>query len=198
MQTNNTIEQFYEDVKILNLNKPLTTIVRQTGFNKGSVSSYLNRKETPSQNFLQAFYKKFGKSLDDAKRGTSDALHLANKLQDTAATLKGDDLLKALLVIAESNRVLAYAQDKSNETALVIARSNETLSKEFTAARKTTGDSDSKMLKESVFLLLALRDEMAEIAAKVKKTSTDVEREVLRKRATAHQRSLEKMGSSGS
>lgn len=60
------IDRFYNDLESLGLKNPVTSIHKATGFNKGTVSMYLNRKDEPSENFIKAFYNKFGESLKNA------------------------------------------------------------------------------------------------------------------------------------
>jgi transcriptional regulator with XRE-family HTH domain len=59
MVTKTKIERFYDDVKRLGLKFPGAEISRATGYKKGNVSNYLNRKLEPSAAFLEAFYKAF-------------------------------------------------------------------------------------------------------------------------------------------
>lgn len=58
-----SVDQFLKDVDSLKLKFPVVRIAEETGFNKSSISRYLNRKEEPSKNFLIAFYEWFNKSV---------------------------------------------------------------------------------------------------------------------------------------
>ena len=51
------ISKFYEDLGKMDLRFPVSTIARETGFSHGTVSEYINKKKTPSTNFLKKFYK---------------------------------------------------------------------------------------------------------------------------------------------
>jgi transcriptional regulator with XRE-family HTH domain len=57
-----TKDQFLKDVESLSLRFPVARISQETGFNKSSVSKYLNGSQEPSVNFLKAFYKWFNES----------------------------------------------------------------------------------------------------------------------------------------
>lgn len=59
MLTKERIDQFYRDVEALGLKRPVATIAEKTGVSKGNVSSYLNRRLSPSENFLNKFYESF-------------------------------------------------------------------------------------------------------------------------------------------
>lgn len=62
------IDRFYSDVGMLELRFPVAEISRRTGFKKGQVSTYLKKKEQPSQNFLKAFYDSFKESLEKVQK----------------------------------------------------------------------------------------------------------------------------------
>ena len=59
MLTKMDIEKFYECVDKLKLRFPNAAIAKATGFSKGNVSEYMNRKKEPSEAFINAFYKAF-------------------------------------------------------------------------------------------------------------------------------------------
>lgn len=71
MITQNEIDAFYEDVALLKLRFPNAAIVKATGEPKGNVSSYLNKKRKPTEDFLKRFYNAFSESLKKVSRGTS-------------------------------------------------------------------------------------------------------------------------------
>lgn len=58
------IERFYSDLEALWLRFPVVAISEATGYSKGQVSDYLNRKKTPSAKFIQEFYKTVGSSIN--------------------------------------------------------------------------------------------------------------------------------------
>jgi transcriptional regulator with XRE-family HTH domain len=59
MLTQKIIENFYTDLENLGLRFPISAIAQATGFSKGNVSEYLNRKKEPSQAFIKKFYEVF-------------------------------------------------------------------------------------------------------------------------------------------
>jgi hypothetical protein len=66
------IEQFYKDVKALDLKFPVAAISEATGQSKSNVSKYLSRKLEPSESFLKAFYERFPKNGKIVSRETLD------------------------------------------------------------------------------------------------------------------------------
>jgi len=63
MLTKELINRFYVDVNSLGLKFPVAEIAKETGYSKGNVSVYLNGR-SPSENFINTFYKKFSKRLE--------------------------------------------------------------------------------------------------------------------------------------
>ncbi len=57
------ISKFYADVERLGLKFPGTTIAKETGYDKATVSQYLSKKLEPSEAFTKIFYDKFKDSL---------------------------------------------------------------------------------------------------------------------------------------
>ena len=66
------IEQFYTDVAGLQLKFPVADVSKKTGFSKGNVSQYLNRKATPSREFLKKFYEVYEVGQPSAIVKTTD------------------------------------------------------------------------------------------------------------------------------
>ncbi len=64
MITKGEISQFYKDVEALGLRFPGAEISKATGQTKSAVSAYLNKKKTPSERFLKAFYKAYEGSIN--------------------------------------------------------------------------------------------------------------------------------------
>lgn len=66
LQTNHNalIDKFYDDVKKLGLRFPGAEITRKTGQSKGDISQILNKKKTPSANFIKTFYKAFSEEFE--------------------------------------------------------------------------------------------------------------------------------------
>ncbi len=63
MISEDDIELFYKDLASLRLKHPLASLVKATGYSRGTVSVYINKVKPPSENFLIAFYKEFEKRL---------------------------------------------------------------------------------------------------------------------------------------
>lgn len=112
MLTKESIERFRLDVKSLGLKFPGATIAKQTKYSKGQVSAYLNG-EDPSENFLKAFYEKFGESLKKVQVGknndpAADPLSQALPMGDLKLTVA--DYIKKIeegtRKVEEHNRVL--------------------------------------------------------------------------------------------
>lgn len=59
MLTERQIDQFFIDLAALGLKRPVAVVSEKTGFSKGTVSEYLNRKKSPSENFIKKFYNEF-------------------------------------------------------------------------------------------------------------------------------------------
>lgn len=59
MLTKADIDKFYKDLDSLDVKFPVAVISEKTGYNKGNVSQIINRKLSPSENFIEAFYKSF-------------------------------------------------------------------------------------------------------------------------------------------
>lgn len=135
MITKDQIDKFYKDVESLSLKFPGASISKATGFSKGTVSSYLNRKEEPSESFLKAFYKEFGKGLGSSPEEKVDVT--------TQALL---NLTESNKVLAESNRTLA----DSHSRLVTMVESGSTAD-----VLKETGLNDSSTILD---LLVVLAD----------------------------------------
>lgn len=82
MHTSNRISKFYEDLGKLELKFPGKELSKM-GYSKGYVSDVINRKKEPSEDFLNAFYKKF--SIGSQSKADMDQLL---PLGDLRITLK--------------------------------------------------------------------------------------------------------------
>lgn len=105
------IDKFYSDLEALGLKNPVTSIHKATGFNKGTVSMYLNRKDEPSENFIKAFYNKFGESLGNANHKPQEAQH-APDYRDEIITLLKEKLNsneRQTLLMLQRNQALLNA-----------------------------------------------------------------------------------------
>lgn len=69
MLTKDDIIKFYEDVRLLDLKFPVSSISKKTGFGKSQVSVYLSKSDEPSENFVKKFYEVFDESLKKVSRG---------------------------------------------------------------------------------------------------------------------------------
>lgn len=114
MLTQEKIEQFYKDVEALKLKFPNATITKGTGFSKGQVSAYLSKADEPSENFLKAFYEKFGDSL--------------NKVPVEKPSVPGAIKVDPHIIeLINATRVLAEAHKKDAEVKEIIAKTNQDL-----------------------------------------------------------------------
>jgi len=59
MLTEKKIQQFYKDLEGLGLRFPVSEIAKKTGFSKGNVSDYINKKKSISESFINKFYQEF-------------------------------------------------------------------------------------------------------------------------------------------
>ncbi len=121
MITEDQVNDFYRHVESLKLKFPVAAVSKATKLTKGNVSQVLSRKQTPSENFLEVFYKSFPKVSDNGN------------VTDTNSFEK---LLAINKTLAESHRVNSDAQKISSEAQLVSAQAlmkliehNETLVK---------------------------------------------------------------------
>lgn len=90
MTTPNRIERFYQDIQGLDVKYPVSAISAATGETKGNVSKYLNRKMTPSESFLNRFYMKFGKVVQqNAPTKPQEAQNGAQNPKDSTLTKIG-------------------------------------------------------------------------------------------------------------
>jgi phage repressor protein C with HTH and peptisase S24 domain len=67
MTNQEKIAKFYEDVGLLGLKFPVAMISEKTGYGKGTVSSYLNKKIEPSDAFIDTFYEKYQDSFNKSQ-----------------------------------------------------------------------------------------------------------------------------------
>lgn len=79
MLTQESIAQFYEDVDALGLRFPVAEIHKVTKISKGTISDVLNKKLTPSANFLKSFYEGFAKSLKNVPREKAELQTVSHK-----------------------------------------------------------------------------------------------------------------------
>lgn len=82
--------KFYEDVEKLGFISPVSDISKKTGYAKGNISSYLNKKLEPSEQFLKKFYDSFRKELEEIEVETpentlpnhpTDMQHIPNNIK---------------------------------------------------------------------------------------------------------------------
>lgn len=108
MFTKESIERFYKDVESLNLKHPVKAIHEATKYNKGTISLYLNRKDEPSENFLKAFYNKFGESLKNGAVRPTEAQQGAKSENKGVTTDLVDYLTTELIEARATLKVLVY------------------------------------------------------------------------------------------
>lgn len=135
MITESSISKFYEDVKRLGLKFPVAAVSKATGYKKGQVSQYLSKKDSPSENFVDAFYKAFDESLKKVPREGGKKGPGAINFVDSS---DNPTLLEILANLSESHRNLTAAHEE-------IAQSNNKLS----AANHTLAGNE-KMLLEKI------------------------------------------------
>jgi transcriptional regulator with XRE-family HTH domain len=80
-ELNTLITKFYEDVKKLEFSNPVTDIAEGTGYAKGNISSILNKKLQPSEQFLNKFYESFKNEL--SKVGIQEPQPTTNNIMET-------------------------------------------------------------------------------------------------------------------
>jgi transcriptional regulator with XRE-family HTH domain len=137
MQTKADIDRFYSDVEKLNLRKPNATIEKETGWSKGSISRYLNRKEIPSENFLKVFYEKFGNSLGTVSRSTVSAgneTHPVSK-SELAQLIENNAILVRTIEKAQDN--LTKAQEDQRELIQLLKANSNPAARELSEALVT-------------------------------------------------------------
>lgn len=111
MLTKKDIEEFHVYIDRLNLRFPVAALAKATGFSKGNVSEYLNKKKDPSEAFMKKVYEVFPKKAKEPDKGSSaeepEAVYSikessTDKLVDTIAVLiRQNDKL------ADTNKILA-------------------------------------------------------------------------------------------
>ena len=107
MVTKDMIIKFYSDVEALGLKFPVAALSKATGFSKGNVSDYLNRKKEPSRNFIDSFYSVFGSSIK-VPHGTLPDMAQTNVESSTVMLMEAiTNLTISNRILAESNKLLA-------------------------------------------------------------------------------------------
>jgi hypothetical protein len=168
MITDQSISKFYEDVELLGLKFPVADISKATGWSKGNVSQYLKKGGSPSQNFLDAFYREFGESIKKVpreKQQESGGSHTGDQNNSPGITfLAINDIAKSNVILAEANRTLADAHK-------ILAKNNEDLI--FIMKESKTPLSPSKNLLNEPATFGALLEVLAEIGSGKKWHSKD-------------------------
>jgi CRISPR/Cas system CSM-associated protein Csm2 small subunit len=126
MLTKELIDKFYEDVDALKLKRPVAAISLKTGFSKGNVSQYLNRKMDPSENFLKKFYTEF---YNRSKEEVADLeRHVLHDDGGGATYRKSSDVsMQTIFNLSESHKALAIAHEELSQTNKILAESNSRL-----------------------------------------------------------------------
>lgn len=129
MITKAEIEQFYEALNSLTIKFPGKTIAEKTGYSRGTVSDYMNRKLTPSEEFIAAFYAAFPNSKKVRKEAdTASAPEQANAGSQTLSLT--DQLMKIMInVIEQQNAILKENKELLVDKVQHISMTVETLKK---------------------------------------------------------------------
>lgn len=173
MLTKELIDNFYEDVSSLKLKFPVAAIQKATGFGKGTVSQYLNKRLEPSENFIKIFYEHFSDSLKKVPRAPQEINSLMNKRFDGDGSSQGQ-LIEAIMTLTRNN-------EKVIDTNATIADTNKVLADKL-VSMKTTESADQRTLEECVGLIKALREYSLEIGATVNKTKKLEQEQILNKK----------------
>lgn len=119
MITKELIDKFYEDVESLGLKFPVAAIQKETGFGKGTVSQYLNKKLEPSENFLTSFYKAFQKRLQKVSRDTVSDRNITGSKIDSEELM---DIMRERIKELKEDKDWLKRNWESNLTGLVIGQ----------------------------------------------------------------------------
>lgn len=150
MLTKESIPKFYEDVEALGLRYPVAAISKATGYQKGTVSTYLSKKDEPSANFLTVFYEKFGESIKKVPRETN-----VKQKQSEALAINpeqhGDDVLRVLVNLSESHRNLTAAHKEISESNNKLADNERVLLNKMTTVG---GGSETDIVEAAILVPL--------------------------------------------
>jgi hypothetical protein len=152
MLTDETVSKFYADLKSLGLKQPVAAISKATGYSKGNVSMYLSKKDSPSQNFINAFYREFGKSIKKVPHGNSAEVQEKERDAQEAKNSSSDLSLQAIHNLTESGKKLASAHEimanaqqtmATNEARLISLLEN----KSTAGAQKDSGVASAQVMR---------------------------------------------------
>lgn len=173
MLTQDTIDKFYKDVESLKIKKKGAEITKATGFPKSNVSEYLRKIKSPSENFIIAFYEKFGKMLPNSstevppvKNNTELPIPQVHEdpavyntvlpMGDVSVTLKDYIELWKLFYIKEEEKNkelisiikdLAKGQNEIKEALQPIKANSETILADLKEVRDMTRADDLSMME---------------------------------------------------
>jgi hypothetical protein len=139
MLTKERIDKFYIDLEALGLKRPIAAISQATGYSKGNVSEWVNKKKEPSENFIDKFYLEFYKDSmngNASQSGASGNGTLSGSI--TIADYKSEIEKRIAEIEARRRDAEAMYQDVKKEKGilydiikenltLLVANSNETL-----------------------------------------------------------------------
>ncbi len=177
MINQDSIDQFYIDVDLLRLKHPGSAISAATGFSKGTVSMYLNKKDEPSENFIKAFYEKFGESLKKVKLNSGTSKNLGEPGFKYSITAPPESLHAMIL----SNKTAVDANKITAESNLLLAQNNKEL---IDLLKMKTISLNSDHISEMVKPMLR---KIVEVGLKEGKWQTDQEGQLFVGRALQEQ-----------
>jgi intein/homing endonuclease len=182
MITNETISKFYKDVEALGLKFPVAAISKATGYSKGNVSQYLQKKDEPSENFISKFYEKFAGSIKKVPRATS--------IEAKAEGKSDSDIMRILTNLSESHRNLTAAHKEISESNNKLADNEQMI-----LLKMSTSGVHPGMPSDALATLLAVRAQVIELVADAKKTTLEEAEAVLGRKAVVEKKKLDKKGS---
>lgn len=109
------IDQFYVDVKGIDLKFPVAGIARATGESIGNVSKILHRKLTPSESFLKRFYENFPKNSKNVSRETDEdmtTMTMKPTFGEKKPNVTIEDLQKRIIQLEAEKKTLQEMIDK--------------------------------------------------------------------------------------
>lgn len=171
MTNKQTIDRFYKDVQSLDLKFPVADVQRATGYNKGTVSEYLQKKKEPSKKFMEKFYKEFSESLKKVPHETGGA----------SIDMPKQPTMDTITILADTNQRLAIAHEKLADANLILAKNNERL----VNATFPTADAHVKNEEEETAVLKTICDLVLKVGLDAGSWKSETEgRKVVRKIAS--------------
>jgi transcriptional regulator with XRE-family HTH domain len=102
--TKQDIEEFYTAINSLNIKFPGKVVAEKTGYSRGTVSDYMNRKLPPSEEFMTAFYEAFPESKKVRKETVAEEPPAPYEAKSGSLT---DQLMEAMVTLMKTqNQIL--------------------------------------------------------------------------------------------